>query len=176
MLATMVLMRQKLLHCAMLPARDRTPDNAGSACACPFAGLSSISWIAIASNQITVNSATNCAGSEKLGRAVKHFRAGDRVGIPVAGWTCGRIKFSDTGSRNLCDRAGSPATIRGLLGFASRRPLFFIFPSSSTMSPAAHALCSRLIGCSRCAMWRSQRLGPFTVRRRCPYRRAGLIF
>src|SRR3954470_3107304 len=42
---------------------------------------------------------------EKIGRAVKTFRAGDRVGIPWLGWTCGRCKFCRSGRENLCDRA-----------------------------------------------------------------------
>src|SRR5437764_3790633 len=42
---------------------------------------------------------------EMIGRAVKTFRAGDRVGIPWLGWTCCRCKFCRSGRENLCDRA-----------------------------------------------------------------------
>src|SRR5947199_9942351 len=42
---------------------------------------------------------------EKIGRAVKTFRAGDRVGIPWLGWTCGRCKFCRSDRENLCRRA-----------------------------------------------------------------------
>ena len=42
---------------------------------------------------------------EEIGRDVKRFREGDRVGIPWLGWTCGECKFCRSGRENLCDRA-----------------------------------------------------------------------
>ena len=33
------------------------------------------------------------------------FRAGDRVGVPWLGWTCGVCSYCTTGRENLCDRA-----------------------------------------------------------------------
>src|ERR1700748_2654365 len=39
---------------------------------------------------------------EKIGRAVKTFHAGDRIGIPWLGWTCGRCKFCRSDRENLC--------------------------------------------------------------------------
>src|SRR5437762_8862138 len=42
---------------------------------------------------------------EELGRHVKTFREGDRVGIPWLGWSCGECRFCRSGRENLCDRA-----------------------------------------------------------------------
>ena len=37
--------------------------------------------------------------------ANSRFRAGDRVGVPWLGWTCGECVYCTTGRENLCDRA-----------------------------------------------------------------------
>jgi len=39
------------------------------------------------------------------GAGVEGFRAGDRVGIPWLGWTCGVCEYCRAGQENLCPRA-----------------------------------------------------------------------
>jgi propanol-preferring alcohol dehydrogenase len=39
------------------------------------------------------------------GAGAGRFRAGDRVGVPWLGWTCGTCSFCRSGRENLCDRA-----------------------------------------------------------------------
>ncbi len=40
-----------------------------------------------------------------LGNEVTGLRAGDRVGVPWLGWTCGECRYCRSGRENLCDRA-----------------------------------------------------------------------
>ncbi len=40
-----------------------------------------------------------------LGAGVARFAAGDRVGVPWLGWTCGECAYCTSGRENLCDRA-----------------------------------------------------------------------
>src|SRR3989442_357358 len=40
-----------------------------------------------------------------LGTGVSRFRAGDRVGVPWLGWTCGECPYCRASRENLCDRA-----------------------------------------------------------------------
>src|SRR6266849_127386 len=40
-----------------------------------------------------------------LGPGVAQLRAGDRVGVPWLGWTCGECPFCRKGRENLCERA-----------------------------------------------------------------------
>jgi alcohol dehydrogenase, propanol-preferring len=42
---------------------------------------------------------------EKLGKAVRNFQIGQRVGVPWLGRSCGRCHFCLTGRENLCDQA-----------------------------------------------------------------------
>jgi propanol-preferring alcohol dehydrogenase len=47
-------------------------------------------------------------GHQIVGRVVaggERFAAGDRVGIPWLGWTCGECRYCLSGRENLCDRA-----------------------------------------------------------------------
>jgi alcohol dehydrogenase, propanol-preferring len=47
-------------------------------------------------------------GHQIVGRVVaggERFDAGDRVGIPWLGWTCGECRYCLSGRENLCDRA-----------------------------------------------------------------------
>jgi propanol-preferring alcohol dehydrogenase len=47
-------------------------------------------------------------GHQVVGRAVtagERFAAGDAVGIPWLGWTCGECRYCLSGRENLCDRA-----------------------------------------------------------------------
>src|SRR5579859_3747358 len=40
-----------------------------------------------------------------LGEGVERFGAGDRVGVPWLGWTCGECEFCRSGRENLCAQA-----------------------------------------------------------------------
>src|SRR5436189_3184082 len=42
---------------------------------------------------------------EAVGDGVSNVAAGDRVGVPWLGWTCGECRFCGTGRENLCERA-----------------------------------------------------------------------
>src|SRR5206468_1945610 len=42
---------------------------------------------------------------EKIGDGVGSFQAGERVGAPWLGWTCGECEFCRCGRENLCERA-----------------------------------------------------------------------
>ncbi|MGD8726549.1 MAG: alcohol dehydrogenase catalytic domain-containing protein, partial [Gemmatimonadales bacterium] len=42
---------------------------------------------------------------QQVGPGVERFSAGDRVGVPWLGWTCGTCRFCDAGQENLCDHA-----------------------------------------------------------------------
>lgn len=41
----------------------------------------------------------------ELGTDVEGFDAGDRVGVPWLGWTCGECEYCRSGRENLCERA-----------------------------------------------------------------------
>src|SRR4051812_7424274 len=41
----------------------------------------------------------------ETGPGVERFKAGDRVGVPWLGWTCGVCQYCRTGRENLCVRA-----------------------------------------------------------------------
>ncbi len=86
---------------------------------------------------------------EKIGRAVKTFRAGDRVGIPWLGWTCGRCKFCRSDRENLCRRARFTGYTRdgGYAEFAVADARFgFHLPKQFDDVAAAPLLCAGLIG------------------------------
>lgn len=42
---------------------------------------------------------------EEAGDGAQRFVAGDRVGVPWLGWTCGECRYCRAGRENLCDRA-----------------------------------------------------------------------
>ena len=44
-------------------------------------------------------------GVAEAGKGVEGLAAGDRVGIPWLGWTCGRCRFCRSGAENLCEKA-----------------------------------------------------------------------
>jgi propanol-preferring alcohol dehydrogenase len=83
------------------------------------------------------------------GEGAERFAAGDRVGVPWLGWTCGECRYCLAGRENLCDRArftgydldGGYAE----LAVADER---FCFPIPSGLSDEAAAplLCAGLIG------------------------------
>jgi alcohol dehydrogenase, propanol-preferring len=82
---------------------------------------------------------------EKIGRAVKTFRAGDRVGIPWLGWTCGRCKFCRSDRENLCRRAQFTGYTRdgGYAEFAVADARFcFHLPKTFDNVAAAPLLCA----------------------------------
>ena len=86
---------------------------------------------------------------EKIGRAVKIFREGDRVGIPWLGWTCGRCKFCRSSRENLCPRARFTgySIDGGYAEFAVADARFcFHLPKQFDNVAAAPLLCAGLIG------------------------------
>ena len=85
----------------------------------------------------------------EAGAGAERFAAGDRVGVPWLGWTCGRCRFCESGRENLCDRARFTGyTIDG--GFADETvaderfclPVPYGYPDAE----AAPLLCAGLIG------------------------------
>jgi len=41
----------------------------------------------------------------EAGKCAERFKAGDRVGIPWLGWTCGECRYCRSGRENLCEKA-----------------------------------------------------------------------
>jgi propanol-preferring alcohol dehydrogenase len=86
---------------------------------------------------------------EALGAGVTSLSAGDRVGVPWLGWTCGTCAYCRSGRENLCDRAlftgyqldGGYAE----LAVADERFCFAI-PEGYPDPQAAPLLCAGLIG------------------------------
>jgi alcohol dehydrogenase, propanol-preferring len=86
---------------------------------------------------------------EEIGRDVKEFREGDRVGIPWLGWTCGECKFCRSGRENLCDRARFTGynLDGGYAEFVVADARFcFPIPDGFEDVAAAPLLCAGLIG------------------------------
>ncbi len=83
------------------------------------------------------------------GRGAERFSAGERVGVPWLGWTCGTCRYCTSGRENLCDEArftgyqldGGFAE----LTVADERFCFPIAPAYSDLD-AAPLLCAGLIG------------------------------
>ena len=79
----------------------------------------------------------------------ERFAAGDRVGVPWLGWTCGRCRFCTSGRENLCDEARF--TGHGIdggfaeLAVADERFCFAV-PDGYPDDQAAPLLCAGLIG------------------------------
>jgi alcohol dehydrogenase, propanol-preferring len=83
------------------------------------------------------------------GTAVEAMRAGDRVGIPWLGWTCGVCIYCTTGRENLCDRARFTGyDIDGGYAEYAVADARFCFPIDRSYSDieAAPLLCAGLIG------------------------------
>jgi propanol-preferring alcohol dehydrogenase len=77
------------------------------------------------------------------------FRAGDRVGVPWLGWTCGVCQYCRAGRENLCVRARFTGyQLDG--GYADRtvadERYCFALPSGYSDPEAAPLLCAGLIG------------------------------
>jgi propanol-preferring alcohol dehydrogenase len=86
---------------------------------------------------------------EGVGRGVQNVRAGDRVGIPWLGHTCGHCRFCRSGHENLCDSARFTGyQING--GYAERTvaesAFCFALPANYDDVAAAPLLCAGLIG------------------------------
>jgi propanol-preferring alcohol dehydrogenase len=79
----------------------------------------------------------------------RRFRAGDRVGVPWLGWTCGECRYCRSGRENLCDRARFTGYQRdggyAELAVADERFCFPI-PDGYPDLQAAPLLCAGLIG------------------------------
>ena len=90
-----------------------------------------------------------------LGAGVAGFTAGERVGVPWLGATCGSCPYCRSGRENLCDRPRFTGYTRDG-GYASHTvaDARFCFPldQSSDAAAAAPLLCAGLIG------WRSYRI------------------
>ena len=85
----------------------------------------------------------------KIGESVKQFKAGDRIGIPWLGYTCGVCQFCKKGQENLCDQPlFTGYTIDG--GFAeytiAHQQYVFKLPDIYEDAEAAPLLCAGLIG------------------------------
>ncbi|MGH7070628.1 MAG: zinc-dependent alcohol dehydrogenase family protein [Acetobacteraceae bacterium] len=94
-------------------------------------------------------------GHEIVGRVVSkggeagRFRAGDRVGVPWLGWTCGTCTYCRSGQENLCERARFTGyQIDG--GYAeytvADERVCFPIPDAYDDVAAAPLLCAGLIG------------------------------
>ena len=86
---------------------------------------------------------------ETVGKGVEGLSAGDRVGVPWLGWTCGECRFCRSGKENLCERALFTGYTRNG-GFAeyvvADRRYCFRIPESYPEAQAAPLLCAGLIG------------------------------
>ena len=83
------------------------------------------------------------------GRGAGRFRAGDRVGIPWLGRTCGECDYCRAGRENLCDRPAFTGFHRdgGYAGYVVADDRFcFPIPEAFDDAEAAPLLCAGLIG------------------------------
>jgi propanol-preferring alcohol dehydrogenase len=86
---------------------------------------------------------------EAMGREVRGFERGDRVGVPWLGWTCGKCEFCTRGQENLCTSARFTGyRLDG--GYAeylvADARYCFPIPSMYDDAGAAPLLCAGLIG------------------------------
>ena len=84
-----------------------------------------------------------------LGEAVERFAAGDRVGVPWLGWTCGVCDFCRSGRENLCAQARFTGYQMdgGYSEFTVADQRFcFAIPDTYSDIDAAPLLCAGLIG------------------------------
>jgi alcohol dehydrogenase, propanol-preferring len=84
-----------------------------------------------------------------VGEGVDHLQAGDRVGIPWLGWTCGECAYCRRGQENLCDGARFTGyTVDG--GYAeftvADARFCFRVPDAYEDAACAPLLCAGLIG------------------------------
>jgi propanol-preferring alcohol dehydrogenase len=86
---------------------------------------------------------------EEVGRKVQQWRAGDRLGVPWLGWSCGECAFCRAGRENLCDRARFTGydIDGGYAEYAVADARFcFAIPDGYLDVHAAPLLCAGLIG------------------------------
>ena len=97
------------------------------------------------------------------GPGVEGFSAGDRVGVPWLGWTCGACRYCLDGRENLCDRAEFTGYDRdgGYAEYTSADARFcFPLPPGYGDVQLAPLLCAGLIGYrSLRAVGEAERLG-----------------
>jgi propanol-preferring alcohol dehydrogenase len=84
-----------------------------------------------------------------VGRAVREFAPGDRVGVPWLARSCGRCRYCRAGNENLCDRPSfTGCTVDG--GYATHAVADARFclsiPARYSDAEAAPLLCAGLIG------------------------------
>jgi propanol-preferring alcohol dehydrogenase len=85
----------------------------------------------------------------EIGAEVTGFAAGDRVGIPWLGRTCGSCRYCRQGLENLCDRPGFTGyqIDGGYAEYATANADYcFPIPQSYSDADAAPLLCAGLIG------------------------------
>jgi propanol-preferring alcohol dehydrogenase len=84
----------------------------------------------------------------ETGERVDRFVAGDRVGVPWLGWTCGRCRYCESGRENLCDYARFTGyqIDGGYAGYAVADHRFCFPIPDVTDLQAAPLLCAGLIG------------------------------
>jgi propanol-preferring alcohol dehydrogenase len=86
---------------------------------------------------------------ERLGPGVSGLSAGQRVGVPWLGHTCGRCSYCEAGRENLCDAPGFTGyTLDGGYAEYCVADAGFVFPLDDAADPVALAplLCAGLIG------------------------------
>lgn len=86
---------------------------------------------------------------ERLGSGVTGFAAGDRVGVPWLGWTCGTCAFCRRGEENLCEQARFTGhDIDGGFAEYTVADARYCFPIPEVFGDieAAPLLCAGLIG------------------------------
>lgn len=86
---------------------------------------------------------------ESLGRAVRRFKEGDRVGVAWLRSTCGVCRYCRDGNENLCDRAEFTGLHAdgGYAAFATVDEAFaYAVPSGFTDHQTAPLLCAGVIG------------------------------
>ncbi len=83
------------------------------------------------------------------GAGAERFAAGDRVGVPWLGWTCGECRYCTSGRENLCDRARFTGYDHDG-GYAERvvadERFCFPLPEGLSDEETAPLLCAGLIG------------------------------
>lgn len=86
---------------------------------------------------------------EAIGEHVEGFTAGDRIGIPWLGYTCGSCSYCSKGQENLCDKAEFTGYTRNG-GFAeytiADHRYCFAIPNQYSDEQAAPLMCAGLIG------------------------------
>ncbi len=84
-----------------------------------------------------------------LGPGASRYRAGQRVGVPWLGWTCGECRFCRAGRENLCERARFTGydLDGGYAEYAVADERYcFALPATPPAADAAPLLCAGLIG------------------------------